>query len=204
MNRTEKFWDRIAKRWDAGGNKLDEESATLVEKTRKHLNPRDIVLDYGCGTGTIANEIAADVSEIHGSDISSGMIEVAKRTASERNIENINYARSTIFDEQYQNEKFDVITAFNILHLVEDLPKVIMRINELLKPGGIFISTTPCLGEDGSFLGFILSLLSKTGLVPKISMLKTSVLEDFVIGGNFQIIKTETQERSHFIAAKKN
>jgi 2-polyprenyl-3-methyl-5-hydroxy-6-metoxy-1,4-benzoquinol methylase len=203
MKRTEKFWDRIAKQWDAGGNKLDEDSTNLIGKTRKHLKPSDIVLDYGCGTGTIANEIAAYVREIYGSDISPGMIEVAKRTAGERKIENIHYAQSTIYDEMYKNESFDVITAFNILHLVEETPKVIQRINELLKPGGVFISTTPCLGEKRSFLGFILSLLSKTRLVPKISMLTTSVLEDLVISGNFQIIEAETQEQSLFITAKK-
>ena len=29
---------------------------------------------------------------------------------------------------------------------MEDTPKVMQRINELLKPGGLFISATPCMG----------------------------------------------------------
>lgn len=31
--------------------------------------------------------------------------------------------------------------------MVDDAPRVIQRIHELLKPGGLLISATPCMGE---------------------------------------------------------
>jgi hypothetical protein len=49
---------------------------------------------------------------------------------------------------------------------VENTPKVMQRINELLKPGGLIISATPCI--RGTFLGVLLSPVSKIGLIPPI------------------------------------
>jgi 2-polyprenyl-3-methyl-5-hydroxy-6-metoxy-1,4-benzoquinol methylase len=206
MNRTERFWDRIAKQWDADGNKLDETSIKVIEKTKKLLNHADTVLEYGCGTGTISNELAGSVREIRGIDISSKMIEVAKRTADERNIGNIHYEKSTIFNEIFKPGSFNAITAYSILHLLEEPQNVMKRVNELLQPGGVFISLTPCLGERWTFFGLILSILRKTRLVPYVNMLTISALEDLIVGGKFQIVETEILEpapESYFIVAKK-
>jgi len=206
MNKSEKFWDRIANQWDKQGNKLDQTSLKAIENTKKYLNIGDIVLDYACGIGTITNEIAANVKEIQAIDISSRMIEVAKIRSGESNIENVHYAQSTIFDERYKIDSFNVIMAFNILHLLEDTHKVMRRINEILKPGGFFISATPCLGEKWAILGIFISLLSKIGIVPFLKMHKFSDLEDLIVNGDFQIVEAENLHQTqpnYFIVAKK-
>ena len=59
---------------------------------------------------------------------------------------------------------FDGILAFYILHLLEDSQMVIQRINELLKPGGLIISVTPCMGKK-PFLNGIFSIFSKLGFI---------------------------------------
>ena len=146
MNKTEKFWDKVSNKFDKRSQKIDQTEIKTLENTKKYLNVNDIVLDYGCAIGTMAIEIADNVKKIHGIDISPKMIDAAKRKAAERKIENIHFAQSTIFDERYKRESFDVILAFNILHFLEDTQKVMTRINELLKPKGLIISVTPCLG----------------------------------------------------------
>jgi 2-polyprenyl-3-methyl-5-hydroxy-6-metoxy-1,4-benzoquinol methylase len=206
MNKSEKFWNRIANQWDKKGNKLDQTSINAIENTKKHLNISDTVLDYACGIGTITNEIAANVKEIQAIDISSRMIDIAIKRSGERKIENIHYAQSTIFDERYKKESFNVIMAFNILHLLDDTQEVVQRINELLTPGGLFISATPCLGEKNAFLGIFLIPLSKIGIVPYVKMLKFSELESLIANGNFHIVETEHLQHSepnYYIAAKK-
>jgi len=132
------------------------------------------------------------VKKIHGIDISPKMIDAAKRKASENKIENINFIQSTIFDERFNKESFDVIIGFNILHLLQDLPAVIHRINTLLKPGGLFISVTPCLGQKKSFLSTSLAFLNKIKIVPKINFFKISDIEDLISHGHFQIVEMET------------
>jgi 2-polyprenyl-3-methyl-5-hydroxy-6-metoxy-1,4-benzoquinol methylase len=141
------------------------------------------------------NAITDKVREIHAIDISSKMIEIAKRKASERSIENIHYAQATIFDERYQNESFNVILAFRILHMLEDIQGVMRRINELLKPGGIFISVSTCMGDKKTLLGTLVFLASKMRILPQhINMFKLPELQGIITGGGFQILEYERMD----------
>lgn len=128
------------------------------------------------------------MKEIQGIDISSRMIDAAKTKADERKIENIDFRQTAIFDESYKRESFDVILAFNILHFFEDTLKVMQRINELLKPGGLIIIATACMGEKTflNTLQFLLfSPLIKLGIVPYMRFFKMSELKDSISNGNF-------------------
>lgn len=209
MNNTEKFWDRIANNFDKRNNIFDDINIKTLENTKKYLKTNDVVMDFGCATGIVTFELADKVKKIHGIDISSKMINAAKRKAIERKIENVDFEQTTIFDERYKNKSFDVILAFNILLHTEDTRKSIKRINGLLKSGGLIISVTPCLGEKRRFSGFLLYsiifLLSKIGILSKMKFFKIPELENSIINGGFQIIKTESFKYSpaiYFIAAK--
>ncbi len=202
MNKTEKFWDRMSNQFDKQAGHFEQPP---VERSKKYINSSDIVLDYGCATGTTTIEFAGNVKKIHGIDFSSKMIEAAKRKAAVCKIENIDFTKTEIFDERFKKESFDVIVAFNILHLLEDTQKALQRINELLKPGGFIISVTACMGEK-KFLRILLFLLMKTGLVPNMKFFRISELEDSISCANFQIIEKESLNNSpneHFIVAKK-
>lgn len=204
MNKSEKFWDRMAKYFDRAERKDEPINNKIIEKTRTFLKISDNVLDYGCGTGTVAIEIAGSVTIVHGIDISSKMIDVAKEKTLEHKVKNIDLAQTTIFDEKLETGSFDVILCFYLLHLVEDTPKVMQRINELLKPGGLFLSATPCM--RGTFLGVLLSPVSKIGLIPQITSFKITELEDSIASEYFEIIETEClnqRSQQYFIAAKR-
>ncbi|HEY9204705.1 MAG TPA: class I SAM-dependent methyltransferase [Candidatus Methanoperedens sp.] len=209
MKKTEKFWDMISIDFDKQASKGTEQNhIKIVENAKKHLKVGDIVLDCGCATGTVAIEIAGNVKKVHGIDISSKMIDAAKRKAAERKIGNIDFAQSTIFDERHKRESFDVILALNVLHLLEDTQKVMKKMNELLKPGGFVISSTVCMGEKKSFLNILLIPLIKIGIIPSMRFFKVSELEDSIANGNFQIVETESlydigSQPNHFIVAKK-
>lgn len=208
--RSEKMWDRLAKNWDTPGIRLGENDLKIIEITRKYLNPNSVVLDYGCATGSIALEIASMAKAVHGIDISLNMIEIAKSKADERNIKNIGFARAMIFDESLGKESFDVLLSLSILHLVEDSKQVLDRINQLLKPGGIFISATPCLGEK-SFLGMLMNmpifLLSRVGVIPSITFFSASSLISAITNAGLQMIEQSDLSvrplRECFIVARK-
>jgi 2-polyprenyl-3-methyl-5-hydroxy-6-metoxy-1,4-benzoquinol methylase len=207
MGKSEKFWDRQAK--DFADH---EQHAKLSENkdfitTLKYLNIDDTVLDYGCATGIISNAIAEKVKEIHAIDISPKMIEMAKAKAAERHINNVHYAQATIFDERYQKESFDVILAFRILHMLEDIQGVTSRINELLKPGGIFISVSACMGDKKALLSILVSLASKMRIIPvHINLFKLPELQGIITDGGFKIIEYEKmndKEPHYCIVAEK-
>lgn len=206
MNKSEKFWDKRAVEYDKNEKKWEETYNKALENTKKYLKDSDIVIDYGCGSGILAIQLAKFVKEIHGLDISSKMIESAEQRAKGNNIENISFAHTTIFDERYKRESYDVVLAFNILHLLEDSSKAVQRINELLKPGGLFISETASLGEAKSFVNFIISIIIKMRILPKVNKLKFADLENLITKEGFQVIETEVLGEgisTYYVVARK-
>ena len=211
MNKSKEFWDRASKNYDKTEERFEYIHSKSRENTKKYLNGSNIVLDYGCGTGTTSCEIANLVKEIHAIDISSKMIEIAKRKVVASKVENINFSQTDIFDKRYKKESFDVILAFNMLHTVADPQVVLQKIYELLKPEGLFISVTPCLRDKMAFLVNIqiqlVRILCKIGVIPiPIRRLKSSELDDLVVNGGFQTIDTEKLYKgasSYFVVAKK-
>lgn len=206
MDKSEKFWNRNANGYDREEMKDRAVRTKILEKVRNHLEKKDDVLDYGCATGIIANEIAGDVNTVHGIDISPEMIRIARNKAIEHSIRNVAYTRSTIFDTGLKEGTFDVILGIYVLHLLEDMPDVLRRIHELLKPGGLFISVTPCLGKK-SLAGIALLLVSKTGLIPTLKLLNLPDLEGSITHTDFEILETERLQQSgrqYFIVAKKS
>lgn len=207
--KSEKIWDMISENVDtfAENEGLKKTEPKRDEKLKKYLKSSDLVLDYGCGTGTIAIEYAGRVKEIHGIDFSGKMIEIAQRKAALSNIENVNFNKSIIFDDRLKEESYDVVLAWGILHLVDDRPDVLKRINELLKPGGLLISATECMAEKKSSIASLISLLIKLRIFPlMIKFFTVSELEDSITSANFQIVETEIMTDdpvSCFMAAKK-
>ena len=206
----EAMWDGIAKNWDKPGVSLGENDLKIIEKTKKYINTSAIILDYGCATGSIALEMAGIGKEVHGIDLSSKMIETARRKAEEHKIQNVEFTHGTIFDESLKQESFDVILALSILHLLDNLPQVMNQINQLLKPGGLFVSATPCLGEK-TFVSILVNLpvffLSKIGILPHISFFSIPELARAITNENFQIVENESLSvrpiAEHLIIAKK-
>ena len=211
MSKAKEFWDKASKNYDKTEERFEYIHSKSRENTKKYLKSSDIVLDYGCGTGTTSCEIANLVKEIHAIDISAKMIEIAKEKAVVGKIENINFVEADIFDEKYEKESFDVILAFNMLHTIPNPQKIVQRIDELLKREGLFISVTPCLGGKLSFLLniqiLLVQILCKIGIIPiPIRRLKSAELDDLVVNGNFQAIDTEELYKgasSYFMVAKK-
>jgi len=187
MHKDEKFWDRIAANFDRI-EQNDISYKIFIEKAREYLKAGDKILDFGCGTGLICNEIAENVGFIHAIDISTKMIEISENKASERKIRNINFERTTIFDEKFKVGSFDAIIAFNIFHLLEEPQKYFQRVNQLLKPGGLIISSTPCMSET-LLLNSVLKLFSFIGLTPKLNSFSSSDLENMLLKESFKILE---------------
>ena len=211
MKKSKEFWDSAADKYDNTEKRFEFIHGRTRENTKKYLSDGDVVLDYGCGTGTTACELANHVKEIHAIDISSRMIEIAKEKAGSGNIENIDFSQGDIFDEKFEREAFDVVLAFNMLHTVPDPNSVIRRTLELLKRGGLFISVTPCLAAKMSFLVslqiLLVRVLLKVGIIPvPIRRLKSADLDELLAHENLQIVDTETiyeGASSYYLVARK-
>jgi ubiquinone/menaquinone biosynthesis C-methylase UbiE len=192
--KSEWLWDRLAKRWDTPGVSLGENDIRIIEKTKSFLRPDDIVMDYGCATGSIAIAIAGSVKRVHGIDISANMIDLATKKAAKQKADNAVFTKSTIFDDRLKKESFNAVLCFATLHLIQDTPQVLKKIYALLKPGGYFISATPCPGEwtlKSILITIGLFVVSKIGLLPHVNFYSVSRLSKKIKQVNFRIIETE-------------
>jgi 2-polyprenyl-3-methyl-5-hydroxy-6-metoxy-1,4-benzoquinol methylase len=206
------FWDTASANYDKTEERFEHIHTKSREYTKKHLKKEDRVLDYGCGTGTTSCAFADLVGEIEAIDISGKMIDIANKKRSLNNIKNIGFYQRDIFDKSYANGSFDVVLAFNVLHTIPEPDDVVDRIHQLLKPDGLFISVTPCLGCRLSFaVGiqvFIMRIMLLTGVIPvPIRRLKSQELDELIEKKKFQSVATEMIYKgasSYFVVAKKS
>jgi 2-polyprenyl-3-methyl-5-hydroxy-6-metoxy-1,4-benzoquinol methylase len=211
MNKSEDFWNKASKNYDKTEERFEYIHKRARENTKKHLKGSHIVMDYGCGTGTASCEFSSLVNEIQGIDISSEMIRIAKEKAVVSKTENVTFEKADLFEDKFQDESFDVILAFNMLHTVPNPQDIVHRINDLLKPDGLFISITPCLGQKMSFLVNLqiqlVRILCKFGVIPiPIRRIKSIDIDILLAKGEFEAIESEEIFKgasSYFVAAKK-
>ena len=205
MADTAAFWNKRADKYSRQPVKDMENYRRTLDCTRKHLTAGDLALEVGCGTGTTALHLAPSVKQLTATDISSRMIEIAREKAAAQGVNNVRCEPATLFDKDLNPGPYDVVLAFNLLHLLEDLPGSLRRISELVRPGGLFISKTFCLGEKSGLWRIPLAIARTLGLVPHVNVLKITELEEMISGTGFEIVETGLHPSpSRFIVARKS
>lgn len=184
----EKFWDLISKRYAASPISDQAAYERKIEKIKSYLSPEYVVLDIGCGTGTQCDDLAGSVKQVTGIDISAKLLQIAEQRKAQRKLNNVEFIRTSVFDERFVPESIDVVMAFYVLHFVEDIDAVFQRILDLLKPGGLFISETPCLGEKSKTVGKLLRMAGGIGFLPLINPLTTAQLEQALEQAGFSLL----------------
>ncbi len=206
MAETADFWDRVADRYAAKPVKDAASYEATLERTRAHLSGRNEVLEVGCGTGTTALRLAASVERITATDVSARMIAIAREKARAQAVENVRLEQATLFDPGLAPGSFDAVLAFNLLHLLPDLPGALRRIHALLVPGGVFVSKTICLGDRARLWRPVLAVMRALGLAPEVTFLRSAELEDEVEISGFAIVESEflpASSASRFVVARK-
>lgn len=202
------FWDKEAKRYAARPVADVAAYEYTLERTASHLRDTDAVLETGCGTGTTALKLAPYAGQITATDYSSGMIAQAQ---AKDGADNVTFKVAEVFDPAFQPEQFDAVLNFNLMHLVRGLPEYMDRIAELVKPGGLFISKTPCLADPGTALKLrlllkVVPIMQFFGKAPFVNSFTIAQLQNMVEQRGFEIIETgnyPAASSSHFMVARK-
>ena len=201
-----RFWDRSARRYAARPVADSKAYETTLERTRAWLKPTDDVLEIGCGTGSTAIRLAPHVSRITATDISPEMIAIAEKRRGDGGAGNVTFLAAALSDARLESSAFDVVMAFNVLHLLEDLPDALTRIGKLLKSGGLLISKTPCLGDMSVVLRLVIPTMQLFGKAPPVSYFGKDALRRAMQEAGFDIEETGLHAaRGHalFIVARK-
>ena len=100
------------------------------------LQPKDMVLDLGCGAGVISEFISDESgADVVGLDYSKSAIDAAtERTIAKR--DRLNFQTGNFNDLDFPDESFDAIVSLDTLYWAADLRHVTAQLISMLIPGG--------------------------------------------------------------------
>lgn len=138
------IYDLLAPFYDAINSELDYDSwADFIEKiiSREYKGTPELVLDLGCGTGSMTLELAARGYDMTGIDYSPEMLDVARRRAEEQGADVLWLCQDMRSFELYGTVDVAVCCLDSLNHLTSpaDLDKFLSLVHNYLAPDGLFI-----------------------------------------------------------------
>ncbi|MEX0731735.1 MAG: methyltransferase domain-containing protein [Aquisalimonadaceae bacterium] len=204
MKSSQKFWDKVAPRYAKSPIRDEKSYQKKLAITQEYFRPDWSVFEFGCGTGTTAIIHAPYVKHILATDISGNMLDIAESKARDASIENVRFQQGTLDSLALKEESFDAVLGLNILHLLENVEAAIARVNALLKPGGIFVSSTVLIAELKSHWRLLIPVMQVLGFAPYVNRFEKQELVSMLINAGFSIdYEWKAGRGSVYIVAKK-
>ncbi|MEQ9125328.1 MAG: class I SAM-dependent methyltransferase, partial [Alphaproteobacteria bacterium] len=182
-----RYWNRTARRYARRPVADVAAYERKLEFTRACLGPDMDALEFGCGTGSTAIAIAADVKRILAIDVSAEMIRIAREKAAAAETPNVAFETGAFARFEAPDGAFDAVLGLNVLHLLDDWPAAIAKAYRLLKPGGVFVTSTACLADDMNWLRWIVPAGKALGLLPRVVFFSEATLLNTMKGAGFEI-----------------
>lgn len=150
-------WNDCAEGWDGNASVrlyAERAFASLTGKVdiREPSWKSKRVLDFGCGTGLLAEKIAPYVDELVAVDTSAGMIEVLKG----KEISGLTAHHGNVLNDDFRRNKnlvsgFDLIYASSVCSFLPDYEGAVMKLASLLTRGGYFVQWDWQANDAGDF-----------------------------------------------------
>ena len=147
--------------WARRHDKLTIQGKAITERLATHarIRPGMRVLDLACGTEDPAISFARLVGPtgmVTATDLSAGMVEVARGNASRSGAHNIEFRQADMQALPFTDASFDAVTSkIGIMYAV-DVPKTVSEIRRVLKPGGRMAFAVWGPPDQGTYLRFVL------------------------------------------------
>ena len=203
----EPFWDGIAEKYAKQPVADPEAFERKKAITRELLKPTSTVLEIGCGTGTLALELAPAAAHIHAMDVSAEMVRIANQKKAAQGVRNVTFHHGTLESGAPVAEgTVDCVWAYSILHLVDDQRRTLEALLALLKPGGSLVSSTICLGNSWVPYGALITVMRWLGKAPRVHIYRSAELVKAMQDAGFVEVEEKnvtSDPRLAFIVAKK-
>ena len=101
------------------------------------LRPDSVVLDVGCGPGTITAGLARRASRVVGLDMSADMVAEARRHAADCGLDKTSFEVGSVYELPWDDGSFDVVYAHQVLQHLSDPVRALREARRVLRPGGL-------------------------------------------------------------------
>ena len=131
----------------------------------KHLDIKstDIILDIGCGGGININRMVKKAKKVYGIDYSIESVKLSKEVNEEYiKQEKVEIKQANVQSIPYEDETFDIITAFETIYFWPDLEKCFKEVKRVLKLGGIFLIGLESNGSNNLIMKLSEKLINMT------------------------------------------
>lgn len=156
------YWERQARAYNRSLALLGRPLPRVIALVCDTVAGAGDALEVGAGTGLFTTGIAREVRQLMATDYSEAMIEVLRTRVAKEGLANVECVRADIYSLPFDPERFDVVVAGNVLHLVPDFSGAVRSLRRVLRPSGKLVVPTFCHDETG--MSAVLSrLLALTG-----------------------------------------
>ncbi|MBN7798994.1 class I SAM-dependent methyltransferase [Parahaliea mediterranea] len=199
------FWGRMSARYARTAIANEAAYQQKLATTREYLADAAEVFEFGCGTGSTAIAHAPYAGRILAIDAAPEMIDIARGKAAGASLDTVDFQVGDIADFDLGGRAFDMVLGLNILHLLDDWRGAIDRACALLKPGGVFVSSTACLAEGPTAFRVIAPLMRALPLLPSVQVLSEGELVEVMQQAGFGIEHRWRPSRAEavFLVARK-
>lgn len=136
--------------WSAGKNPVYlEQFFNFCE-----IKSTDRVLDVACGPGTFSIYISKKVTDTRGIDISDKLIFMAKKSAIQLELDNVNFDLADVENLPYSNNCFSVVVCKSAFHHFKNPDVVLKEMKRCCTPGGKICIQDIVSSEENYISGF--------------------------------------------------
>jgi len=203
------IWDKMARKYAQTPIRNEAVYREKLARTQSYFTPDTELFEFGCGTGTTAIEHAPHVRRVVATDLSANMLEIGREKAAAADIDNISFEQASIEAFEPPAEQYDVVLALNLLHLLEDPQAAIAKAFAMLKPGGVFVTSTACLADSSApmrlLFRVLIPLMQLVGKAPYVAhMTRAQLLSDLQASGfSIAFAREPAKGESAFLIARK-
>jgi ubiquinone/menaquinone biosynthesis C-methylase UbiE len=138
LEATRRYYDEFAQRYDdkrggrvAGGyhDLLDELEMGFLERFATGKE----VLEVGCGTGLLLEQMKRFVKSAEGVDLSPGMLERARERG-------LTVRHGSVTALPFEDRSYDVVCSFKVLAHVREIHQGMSEMLRVLRPGGVLVA----------------------------------------------------------------
>ena len=142
-------WDEHAAEWD--GDEAVRTYAAAAHECLQRLyrdGRLDLdgarILDFGCGTGLLTEQLAERAERVVALDTSTAMVQVLAAKVERHGWLNVDAIAASLGSARQERPNlfalpFDLVVASSVCAFLDDYPGTIVELASLLKPGGVFI-----------------------------------------------------------------